>query len=124
MRIMVFASVVPLTVILTACGSDDSEAAVEENSTDVIEDSAEPAAAEVTGDYVFGLKKEQMIEVIEKSYATDNASATWDGDTMILTMDGDATADASVAIDCRVVTGMLNEEDFLIIEYPNGRVDC
>lgn len=75
------------------------------------------------GDYAFGTDREQIAIAIEKGLASKNASARWEGDTLFLSMEGDAEG-LLVASDCRVVSELIVEGDFAVIEYPNGKVDC
>lgn len=108
----------------------ESNIVVEEAGTgeDVPEsESAETDAATTTaggeGDYAFGAKREQIATVFERTYSRKNAQVRWEGDTFILTMDGDANG-AQAEYDCVAVVAMLLEGDVSIIEYPNGTVEC
>ncbi|GAB3597822.1 hypothetical protein CFAEC_11210 [Corynebacterium faecale] len=115
-------AVVPLLFAMAGCGSDDSSGsegvAVDEPAITTEVQAAGP------GEYVFGAERDQMLEAVERTYQSDNASATWEGDTMVVTVDGDATESVPVFSMCRVLTMLLNEDDLVVLQYPNGRVDC
>lgn len=123
-------AVVPLLFTIAGCGSDDlsgSEGVAVDGpaiTTEVQADGGGTAVTAGPGEYVFGAEREHMIEAVERTYQSDNASAAWEGDTMVITVDGDATELVPVVSMCRVLTMLLNEEDLVVLQYPNGRVDC
>lgn len=111
-------------------GSGAPDTAGEAASADSTDTGAEePSEVDGTspgldGDYAFGLEREQMLEVVEKTYASRNASATWDGDRLVVTMDGDAEGPLGASSDCRVLTEIVTEDDLVGIEFPNGSFLC
>ena len=76
------------------------------------------------GDYEFGLGRDSINETIEATYGSDNASVTWEGDTMVVAMDGDAESPLAAWSECRVITRFVLEDESVAIEYPNGRLEC
>lgn len=76
------------------------------------------------GDYTFGLGRESIAEAVQSTFSSANAEAVWEGDTLVLTMDGDATEVRAGYLECSVVGGLVNEADSVAVVFPNGRVDC
>lgn len=76
------------------------------------------------GDYEFGLGRDSISETIETTYEDENASVEWEGDTMVVTMDGDADAPMAAWTECRVISSFVLEGDSVAIEFPNGRLEC
>lgn len=130
------------TIVLlgaAACSSDeepaDNEGGDVDSAVDVNADNAagDDAAADadsgggatpgLDGDYSFGLGKESMPGVFESTFSSDNAKARWDGDTMIIELEGDAESTKAV-INCSAVSSFLLEGDSLEFHYPNGVVEC
>lgn len=130
-------AVVLLTIGAGGCSADEAVVdetgiAVEESSQANTEATVQPVAdAETTepapegdGDYVFGLERDNMVEVVKKTYVERNAKARWEGNVFVVAIDGDAEEDMAGFSDCRVLTQLLNEGDEVTIEYPNGNIDC
>lgn len=76
------------------------------------------------GDYEFGLGRDSISETIETTYEDENASVEWEGDTMVVTMDGDADTPMAAWSECRVISSFVLEGDSVAIEFPNGRLEC
>lgn len=136
-RILAAASIVLLGA--AACSSDEDPAdneggdvgsAVDANADDAADgeaaadiDSGDGATQGLDGDYSFGLGKESMPGVFETTFSSDNAKARWDGDTMIIEMDGDVES-TTAHINCSAVSSFLLEGDTLEFRYPNGVFEC
>ncbi len=111
---------------------DEPGVVVEESTRAGTDTSVEPVAepestqpaSEGDGDYVFGLERDNMVEVIETTYEERKAKARWEGDVFVVALEGDAEEDMAGFSDCRVLTQLLNEGDGVTIEYPNGNIDC
>ncbi|MEO7588626.1 MAG: hypothetical protein ABIS84_11435 [Arachnia sp.] len=88
--------------------------------------SQDPSApvTEGGGDYAFGTERDEMATAIEAAFAARNATARWDGDVLVPSLDGDADEDMAAFSECRVLTQLLNEDDGAMVEFPNGKVDC
>lgn len=76
------------------------------------------------GDYAFGTDRDQIAEAVEGAFSTQNGTARWEGDTLVLSVDGDAGGPIAGFTECRVLDGLLQEGDAKVVEFPNGRVDC
>lgn len=76
------------------------------------------------GDYAFGTDRDQIAFSIGKAFSTKNGSARWDGDTLVLSVDGDVDDPLAGFTECRVMKDLLTESDLSAVEYPNGRVEC
>lgn len=128
------------TIVLlgaAACSSDeepaDNEGGDVDSAVDIDADNAadDDAAADpdsgavptLDGDYEFGLGKEAMPGVFESTFSSDNAKARWDGDTMIIELDGDVES-TTAYINCSAVSSFLLEGDSLEFHYPNGVFEC
>lgn len=135
--IATLAAVLLLAIGAGGCAADEAPldepgVVVEESPRTGTDASVEPGAdAEPTepaeegdGDYVFGLERDNMVEVIETTYEKRNAKARWEGDVFVVALEGDAEEDMAGFSDCRVLTQLLNEGDEVTIEYPNGNIEC
>lgn len=67
---------------------------------------------------------EQIREAVEAAFSTKNGSARWEGETMVLSIDGDAEESMAGFTPCRVLVQLLPAEHPSVIQFPNGRVDC
>lgn len=137
-RCGVVAAVLFLVMAASGCGAEVSPAMEEPSvavgesvaaETDSVEqqvgngESSEPAG-EGDGEYVFGLERDKMVEVVESTYGARNAKARWEDDRLVVAMEGDALEDDAGFTDCRVLTQLLNDGDLVTMEYPNGDIDC
>lgn len=76
------------------------------------------------GEYAFGTDRDEIAYSIEQAFITQNGKARWEGDTLVLAIDGDADGAIAGFTECRVLLELLQEDDASIIEYPNGQVAC
>jgi hypothetical protein len=76
------------------------------------------------GDYAFGTDRDQIAASISAAFSSKNGEARWDGDTLVLRIDGDATATIAGVTECHVLKELLNEGDGSVVEYPNGTLAC
>lgn len=77
-----------------------------------------------SGSYAFGTDRDQLAEAVERAFSTQNGTAWWEGDTLVLSVDGDAGGPIAGFTECRVLDGLLQKGDAKAVEFPNGRVDC
>lgn len=121
-----------LALGLAACGSDSDapDAGPGPVATPATEQQGESGSgADSTidageGDYTFGLRRDSIAETMETTFSAKNAEAAWEGDTLVLTLDGDASEDGAGDMPCRVIKEMTNEGDSGAVVFPNGRIDC
>ena len=85
---------------------------------------AEGSGAEGDGDYAFGTDRDQIAQAIEEAFSTQNGTARWEGDTLVLSLDEEGPGVITGFRECRVLDGLLREEDAKVVEFPSGRVDC
>lgn len=76
------------------------------------------------GEYAFGTDREQIAYSIEEAFSSKNAKARWEGDTLVLALDGDADKAIAGFTECRVLAELLTDDDVSAVEFPNGRVEC
>lgn len=108
-----------LGLLLTAgCGNDEAA----DDSTNASASGSNTAGGD--GDYAFGTDREQILEAIDTAFKSQGGKSSWDGDTLVLRVDGDADGMMAGFTQCRVLDEILTEEDSSVIEFPNGRVDC
>lgn len=97
-------------------------------STDAGADGSDPASSKPqaggSGEYMSGLDRQAITEVIEKTFSSDNAVASWDGDTLTLKLDAEITGPLSGIAECGALSSMLLPTDSVILEFTNGEVDC
>lgn len=66
----------------------------------------------------------QMLPAIERTFARRNAKTRLEGDVVYVRMDGDAEADMARGSDCRILTGLVRATQSVILELPNGTIEC
>lgn len=103
--------------LTAACGSTSPSAQDPEQSVDAPGSGGD-------GEYAFGTDRGQITIAIDKAFAGQNGKARWEGDVLVLAVDGDATSTVAGFTQCRVLDQILLEGDDSVIEYPNGRVSC
>ncbi len=114
-RAGVTAAMATMALLVGACGGSDSAAKDAPTSS---------KKSSGTGDYAFGTDRDQMGEAIERAFATQDGKVRWDGDLLILSVDGDADEAMAGFTECRVLASLLKEDDQTAIKFPNGQVDC
>ena len=115
-----------LVVTTTACagGSGGSTAAEPAASSTPAGDDAPDAGGDGDDEYAFGTDRDEIAYSIEQAFITQNGKARWEGDTLVLAIDGDAGAAIAGFTECRVLLELLKEDDASVIEFPNGQVAC
>lgn len=107
-----------------AAGQDAPNPAQASESEPVSPEPVSPEAPSLDGDYAYGLDRDAIAEAITETYASSGGQARWEDEALVLSMDG-STEDALTAHrTCRVVTELVNEGDEVVIEFPDGRVEC
>lgn len=76
------------------------------------------------GDYAFGTNRDEIARAVSETYSTADATARWEGDTLVVSMDGDVDGALAGWTECRAVTQLVDEGDSVAIVYPNGRLEC
>lgn len=74
--------------------------------------------------YAFGVNRDQLASAIETAFSSQNGKARWEGDTLILKVDGDAEGTMAGYTQCSTLSHLVNEDDLTKIEFPNGTIDC
>lgn len=77
-----------------------------------------------SGDYAFGTDRDQIAEAVERAFSTQSGTARWEGDTLVLSLDGEVQGPSAGFTECRVLDGLLQEGDGKVVEFADGRVDC
>ena len=117
-----------LVGLTSACASGpaDSGPSLDSDSGTSAESNEEVASEESSGDgdYAFGSDRDQVATAIESAFESQNGKVKWDGDTLVLSVDGDATKAMAGFQQCRVLGHLINEEDLSVIKFPNGEVSC
>lgn len=112
-----------LGLLFTAgCGSDDAAGNSTDSSTSDSTSNSDSTGGD--GDYAFGTDRDQMREAIDTAFSSQGGKSTWDGDTLVLTIDGDADSVMAGFTQCRVLDELLTEDDSAVIAFPNGKVNC
>lgn len=125
---LIVAAATSLALGLAACSADSdpdatparaTEAVLEEQPGDTV-----TTIAATDADPAFDLERDTTVEVVEQTFATDNASAVWEMDTLVVTMDGDAESPTDGFTTCRVLREVVDEGDSVALVFPNGRLEC
>lgn len=130
-----YKTLIPLAVTLFLVAGCAAEAPKSQETTSPAEttdvtpgtaegDEAESEAAEGDGDYAFGTDRDQIATAIEAGFKSENGKARWEGDTLVLSVDGDADKPMAGHTQCSVLSHLLNEGDLSRIEFSNGSVEC
>lgn len=125
-----------LALLVAACsggadGDDASEPVPQQPDTqtvpqdveDVLNDALEGPDADGDDGRVFGASDDIVIESIETTFASENATAQWDGSTLRVTMDG-SVDDPTATLPCSAINALLADGETSIISYDDGEVDC
>lgn len=129
---LIAAATTSLAVGLTACSSgpdDDSANAGQEGPVGVVEevpgDGGPPTTIDAgEGDYSFGLGRDSIARAVAETFSSRNATAGWEGDTLVATMDGNTADPMAGWTECRAVTELVEEGDAVALVFPNGRLEC
>lgn len=119
------AAVAAFLLLTTACAADTDAGSDGADVQDPADSAPAPAPdAEGDGDYAFGSDRDQIAFAIEKAFSTKNATAAWEGETLVLSLDGDADEMMAGFTECRVLADLLTDDDLSAVVFPNGRVEC
>lgn len=111
-----------LVLGLAACGAEtETPTRGQEGAVEVVEESGSGGAE---GDYAFGTNRDEIARAVSETYSTADATARWEGDTLVVSMDGDVDGALAGWTECRAVTQLVDEGDSVAIVYPNGRLEC
>lgn len=114
----------------TACAAEAPAEAETDTAAEVTETDAsaetEPSSddADGDGDYAFGTDRDEIAQAIEAAFATQDGTATWEGDTLVLSLDTDPSSPIAGFTECRVLDELLTENDSAMVAFPSERVDC
>ncbi|GAA3962017.1 hypothetical protein [Gordonia caeni] len=118
-RTVLAAAAVTFAVGATACSSDDAGS----GGTDGSPAAAEAGSADPTG-YAFDSSRKNLATAVEKAFASKDGKAHWDGDTLVLTVDGDSSLPTAGITECRVLEHLVVDGDRTAVVYPDRRFDC
>ena len=93
------------------------------DATPAADATASAAAAPATTEVAEAIQ-DQMLPAIEQTYSARNASARLEGDVVHVRMDGDASGAMAGFSDCRVLTQLVRDTESVVLEFPNGKIDC
>lgn len=115
-----------LFLSLTACSSDATPDS--KDPVTPVDSAAQPSAKTEDGpsdtlDEALG-DRDILALSLESALSSDNATANWQRDTLTVSLDGDVEELTDKFSHCRIVGHFLVEGDTLILQYPNGSVDC
>lgn len=123
-----------LLLSFAACSGDDEKGPAEKESATTAAPAPEGESDKddgegdgAKGDDPLGEALEDrdlVLQALESALSKDNAKGNWDDDTLTMTLDGDVDNLMDKFPHCRQVGNFLEEGDTLILEYPNGSVDC
>lgn len=100
----------------SGCSGEADQAAAERNSSGT--------ASAPSGTELRDAIQAQMLPGIEAAYASRKAKARMEGGVVYVRMEGDASPSMAGWSECRVVTQAMGQNQAVVIEYPNGSIDC
>ena len=106
-----------LVLALGGCGGGATDAAGVAESTGA---AGTPLDRETVAEAI----QDQMLVAIEKTYASRNAKVRLDGTVVHVAIDGDAEGAMAGFSDCRVLSQAVRDTQSVVLEYPNGTIDC
>lgn len=109
-----------LVLALGGCGGAATDAA----DTAGADRSTGAAGTTLDRETVAEAIQDQMLVAIEKTYASRNARVRLDGTVVHVSIDGDAEGAMAGFSDCRVLSQAVRDTQTVVLEYPNGTVDC
>ena len=109
---------------LAACAAAPPSPIVQQGASSEVSAEGSASQPEGSGEYAFGVDRDEIATSIEAAFANKNGDARWEGDTLVLRLDGDAATPMAGFTECRVLLELLLEDDVSVIEYPNGQVAC
>lgn len=130
-------AVLVLTAVPAACSSEDpavsAEAGTPAQQGAPAQQDGEAGAREAVGEALegpdgadgraFDVDRDQAREVIETTFASQDAKATWDGTTLRVELDGEAGTPVA-HLPCRAVEAVLEEGEEAVLVYPDGELRC
>lgn len=105
----------------TASGMTDIQA--EEAAKEAVIDAFEGPQEDGEDNRAFGIDEDQTIQVVEQAFASQNASATWEGSVLVVSLDGDAGA-PTAWMPCTAAEGIVADGESVRLVYPNGELKC
>lgn len=117
------------TSVLAGCGSDDGPKSSDSGTSSAAEaeaDGAEDAAAPESEDgngRAFDSTDEAVITSVETALSGKNASASWDGSTLRVEVDGSAE-DPTAYLYCSTLDALIADDENGVFVYSDGEADC
>lgn len=118
------ATLVALTLTLALGCSSDAEEKTPGSGKVPAAVASGSGGADMSADEVADAIQDQMLTAIETTYSDRNAKARYEGDVVHIALDGDAEQDMAGFTDCRVFTQLVKEGESVVVEFPNGVIDC
>ncbi|GAA3212917.1 hypothetical protein [Microbacterium terregens] len=127
-RTTLIVAVTAAALLMTACaGATPDDTATGTDVADADSATRKRTSEPTTGDgdgYAFGTSRDQLATALDRAFSTENGKARWEGDTLVLAVDGDASEMMAGFTQCRVLLSLLQADDVSVIEFPNGQVAC
>ena len=131
-RAGLIAAATGVALVLASCSSgpdDDPARTASDGTARVVEevpgDGSPPTTINIgEGDYAFGVDRGSIAQAAAKTFAARHATADWEGDTLVVTMNGNTEDPDAGWTECRVVTNLVEEGDAVAFIFPNGRLEC
>lgn len=112
-------ALIGMTLALAAgCSSDTDQTATPADSN------TSGKASAPSGTELRDAIRAQLLPGIEAAYASRKAKAWLDGGVVHVRMEGDVSANRAGWSECRMVTQLISKDQRVIIEFPNGAIDC
>ena len=109
-----------LVLPLAACAPTAAPAAPSEESKETGTAQTENGS----GDDATTSNRPGVIMLAESAFAGFNGAAHWDGDTLVMALDGDVNAEEDAALACGILDAWLEDGESARLEFPNGTLDC
>ncbi len=106
-----------------AGAADAADAADVADAADAAAEGSAGGASGAPGGRAFDASRGAVIKTIEIAFKSKNASATWNGDVLEVSLDGKADT-VTASIPCRAVEAVIADGESVVLVYPDGTVDC
>lgn len=131
LRVAAASAVFALAAFLTACGDDtavptdtDAQVSLETAEGDALELIQEALdGPDGKDERILGTTDDDVLTTVEQTLNSQNASAEWDGTTLLVHVDG-SVDDVTASMPCLMLEAFLTDGEEAVLRYSDGDVRC
>lgn len=103
--------------------AQDDTGAAPEDALEVLDDALAGPDEDGDDDRVFDATQDMVVQAVESTFSSDNATAEWAGSTLRVSMDGSAD-DPTASIPCLALEALLADGEDAVIVFNDGELIC